>query len=288
MEFHKWIYKYIVYTSVFVGLAGAAILYSTSVLLKISTPLAAYVALILGTYAVYNINRSTDKSEDRENQPERYEFFSRNEKVLKTSAYLAYIIALAISIQYGIFALFLTIYFFAIGALYSIKWGKIIKPKAKKARFKDIFLIKNFFVAIAWCVTTAFYPSAFTGTPIPPAGFLLAIFIFIKIFVNTIVIDIRDMQGDARNDIITMPIKFGVKKTKSILLILTILAFLIIYVGVQNGLLDKSANLVNLVNVYTAGYIISLNNKNKDIISDVLADGEVIVMAILAFLSQIF
>ena len=106
-----------------------------------------------------------------------------------------------------------------------------------------------------------------------------------KVFGNTVTSDIRDVTGDTVHDIRTIPIKFGIANTKKILTLINLVSFCIIIVSVLYNLLTYGAYLVSLVVIYTQIYVYFISKTNIRFLTDVLADGEYIVMCLLALLS---
>ena len=87
------------------------------------------------------------------------------------------------------------------------------------AYLKKIPLIGN--IVIALLTGLAFIYGGFTsGNPV--AAIVPAVFAFLINLIREIVKDIQDIEGDTKAGVITFPIKFGFKKSKILILIITI------------------------------------------------------------------
>jgi 4-hydroxybenzoate polyprenyltransferase len=99
----------------------------------------------------------------------------------------------------------------AIGFFYSYK----ILIFGKPFRFKDKFLVKNLSSAVMWASPPAFVPAALRGNiwPLDIVSFIVVFFIVVPI---EIVWDVRDIEGDKRFGIKTIPNVLGIQWTKII------------------------------------------------------------------------
>ncbi len=173
------------------------------------------LATFLVVFAVYCMNNLTDKEEDEVNSPEKANFVNSNLKILTFAVAFSYLIAIILGILNGIFAVLILIFPLCAGIIYSIK----IHPKIP--RLKDIFAVKNIIIALSWAVVTTFIP-AINSNEISWI-FIISIFyfFFVKSFVNSVVCDVRDIEGDRKNGIKTIPVGIGKLKTKKLLSVLT-------------------------------------------------------------------
>lgn len=173
------------------------------------------LATFLSVFAVYCMNRLTDKEEDAVNSPERASFVDGNEKILGFILFFSYFTAIILGLLESFFAMFILLFPLCAGIIYNIKIS------SKIPRLKDIFAVKNIITALSWAVGTAFLPLTNSSGLSLILIISLFYFFFIKSFVNTVLYDIRDIEGDRKNGIRTIPVGIGKLKTKKLLLILT-------------------------------------------------------------------
>ena len=87
------------------------------------------------------------------------------------------------------------------------------------ATLKKLPLIGN--ITVAFLTGLAFIYGGFaSGNPV--AAIVPAVFAFLINLIREIVKDIQDIEGDTKAGVITFPIKFGFKKSKILILIITI------------------------------------------------------------------
>ena len=173
------------------------------------------LATFLVIFAVYCMNNLTDKEEDEVNSPEKASFVNSNEKTLTFTVCSSYIIAITLGLLDSFYAVLILLFPLFAGVVYSIK------VSSKLPRLKDIFAVKNIIIALSWAVVTTFIPAI--NAPNVSWAFIIPIFyfFFVKSFVNSVVCDIRDIEGDTANGIRTIPVGIGKEKTKRILSALT-------------------------------------------------------------------
>lgn len=109
---------------------------------------------------------------------------------------------------------------------------------------------------------------------------------FLKSYINSIIFDIRDIEGDSMNNIRTIPVLLGRAKTKQLLLTLnsTLIPWLIF--SYSQGYFRKYIFVLIFTIAYGYWYILHFCREGKKIgmSLDLLVDGEFILIAILASL----
>ena len=221
------------------------------------------VASFFVTLSIYTLNKVTDREEDKINAPERSKI--ANSPITLPVAIFAYAAALIIGgIEKLVFILILLIPLLS-GIFYSIKIFSI--------RLKDIFLMKNLIIATS-CTAVAIAPFFYSNDIL--VLFLVSYFFFVKIFINTIIFDLRDVEGDRKANVRTIPVVVGVKNTRKILLLLnsTLILWLIMIMYVEKILFMLPVFFASII--YGYFYIIKFSEKKfyNRIIYDLTTDGE--------------
>jgi 4-hydroxybenzoate polyprenyltransferase len=113
---------------------------------------------------------------------------------------------------------------------------------------------------------------------------LIAYFVFLKVFINTVLFDVRDVEGDRLAGTITIPVSLGRQKTRGLLLALNSTLILWAALSVFQGLPYKYLSILAGSIVYGYWYILRLCRDGTTIQKSVdwLVDGEWILIAILA------
>lgn len=271
-----------VYSSLYLSVAGMAMVYISCLLHDLPFDPVAAAILMLVVFAVYNLNRKTDEDEDAINHAERYAFTKEYETVLFRSAIGAYVIALCLAAIQGFDSLFVTTIPLIAGIVYSVP---LLPARFGFRRLKEVPLMKSLVVAFSWAVPPALLPACHAGLSAGAATCIAGIFFFFLVFINTVVFDIRDVEGDLASGIKTLPTILGSERTLYLLTAMnvTIGAALVL----AGGLLPRF-HLVLLLATgigYVQGYLLCFHRLMKEkLLFELLADGQFILLAGIPYL----
>ncbi|CDG64954.1 MAG: hypothetical protein PWQ15_1121 [Methanobacterium sp.] len=262
-------------SSVFIAFSGCLKTFFSFSLYNIPLSYPLLIATFLVIYSVYGLNKITDTKEDQLNTPERSQIISSHRKLFTYTPIFALIISLVIGIFNSWNALLVLIFPLITGLIYSIKFHPRIP------RLKDICGVKNFSVALSWTVGNTFLPVINQCVDFLFMG-LVFYFFFIKSFINTVLFDLLDREGDKKNKTITIPVVMGKSCTILLLLILNTTMILVIQLALTFKLL--LINLLIFCTVYSYLYIFYFSHKENRLEMDILVDGEWILVALLTIL----
>jgi 4-hydroxybenzoate polyprenyltransferase len=194
-------------TSIFLALNASIVAAFSSMLYGLEVKPTILLIAFLATFSVYNMNRATDVSEDSINRPRAA---SRSILFYLVPSMIASASCLMLSASVGAQALTVIITSFTASILYSFK----LSPSTP--RLKEILGLKSVLVAFSWGFTGALLPASCQA--VDAAKIVLAFtYIFIQILVNTILCDIRDIDGDRASGVNTLPIALGLGATRKLL-----------------------------------------------------------------------
>ena len=270
-KFHDFL-DFLTVSSLFIAMTGFSVPFFSFLLYGISVDFGLLLASFFITFAVYSINKLTDIKEDSLNMVDRAKFTNKNRYNLIIAIIMSSITALYLSHLYSIFAILVIFFPFFIGLVYSIKIANF--------RLKDIICIKSISVALAWAAVGTFIPVIVHSFDYLIIS-LIFYFIFVKLFINTVLFDIRDIEADILNNVITLPVFLGVNKTKKLLLLLN--STLIIWV-IFSYTFFHSFFLILIISIaYGYWYILYFTKEGIKIGKsiDLLVDGEFNMIAIL-------
>jgi 4-hydroxybenzoate polyprenyltransferase len=196
-----------------------------------------------GTLLIYTLNRYTDREEDIINNPHRLWFLERYGKATLTIAAGLYIISLFFLLQLKLAAFVIALLPLIIAILYSM------------FRLKKVFLLKNISVSSGLLCAVLIVFVIFGDFTI--FSLLLAVFFFLAFLVNTIICDIKDIEGDVRYNISTLPGIYGLRKTKMVCYFLLLLGALMIPALI---LFTPRSYLLLVYSLYTGIYIAFADN----------------------------
>ena len=279
-NFNK-IARALAYSSIYLSFAGGAMVFLSCSLQSIAFSPTAALIMIFVTYAVYNLNRKTDEVEDSVNHFERYSFTKRYGGFLYRTAALAYVGAAVFGLFYGIEAFFVTMIPILSGILYSIPF---LPKGARYSRIKEVPVLKSATVALAWAIPPAFLPVYLLGTGVTLHTWLIALFFFTLVFVNTVMFDIRDIIGDRDSGVTTIPVILGAEKTVLFLSALNLGAGVLIIILGQALFSLQQVLFLCFAIIYAQTYILLFKEKTGDkITSEIFMDGQFIILMLVYF-----
>ena len=274
------IVSFLTISSIFIAITGFLLPYFSFLLYEVKVNFNLLLASFLLTFAVYNLNKLTDVKEDSVNMPERAGFIEKNKHCVIFATITSYIIALSLSFLQNPLAIFIILFPFCTGIVYSIKLSSI--------RLKDITGIKNITIALSWAVIGTFLPLtvSFRDFIIIPLVFY---FFFIRVFIGSITFDVRDIEGDRISGVKTIPVVFGRQKTKNLLLLLNSTLIPWLAFSYLSGFFHQYLFVLIFAVAYGYWYILHFCKEGIKIgkSMDLLVDGEWIPVVILCFLSGV-
>ena len=205
---------FLISTSLFLAASGVFKLYLSFMLYGTAPRWNLLAATFFLVFAVYGANKLTDIKEDEINNPERVRYVKRVARVLKYGVVLSFVLSLLLGALAGLGAVLVLSFPIVAGILYSVR----LVPGYP--RLKDITGVKNLIIATTWANGTAFLPYIAAGGIEPAKVFLVYYFFFMKSMINTMLFDVRDIEGDRINGIKTVPVKLGLEKSRALLLLL--------------------------------------------------------------------
>lgn len=217
----------LIYSSAYLSIAGFMMGIISCLLQGIKINPIIGIIMFLITFSVYNINRKTDEKEDFINHIKRFEFTKKFGQFLFLISIVAYLFALIIAGTYGIINLIITLIPLIFGSLYSVP---ILSSDYKYRRLKEIPVIKNVIVGIAWAIPPAFLPTYIASRSPTSLTLIICLFFYSLAFINSTLFDMRDVDGDRLAGVYTIPVIIGISKTILLLSIINgILGAIIIF-----------------------------------------------------------
>ena len=192
--------KGLFYSSIYSGIFVGAMCSAATFLLRLPFNPALPFICFSGCLLIYSMNRRTDLSEDSISLPERSRFTQRYGVYLLYTSMALFGVSLLLSIRLGVGILAIALLPQVMGVLYS------------QFRLKRVFIVKNLTVALALTFPVLIVVAA--EWPVQMYWILLWGVVFIALFINTVIFDIKDVGGDAAHGIQTIPLRLGVRYTR--------------------------------------------------------------------------
>ena len=267
--------RFMVSSSILLSLNGVMVVVFGFFLDAATIMLPLLFAAFLVTFGVYGLNKFTDKAEDSINRPET---------VPRTSSYylvfsiVSMIMGFSIGLLESIFVFFVLCAPVMIGVIYSVKISKSIP------RLKEVVGVKSLVVAASWALTGCLLPNSFSTAKLQVIV-IVFVYIFIRVFVGTILCDVLDTKGDLATRVETIPLRLGRNKTKKLLILLNSLGILLPIYCEATGILTRfvPALIFGIVYGYLAIWFF-FKNSCKRFTAGLILDGEWIPIVIILFL----
>jgi 4-hydroxybenzoate polyprenyltransferase len=271
------VFAFLSVSSIFIGGTGFFKTLLGYLMLGMNPSITVCSAVFLISFGVYTLDKIADMDKDITNMPERLKFLKGRKKLIKSYSIAAYIAAVALVFIDNPQSVLIV--FIPLAA--NIIYGTRVHPKLP--RLKDIPLMKNLVVASTWSLVTVMLPAMHLANPRSLTVALLAYFMLIKMFINTVLYDVRDVKGDILAGVRTIPVLMGTRKTTAILILLnsTLLPWLAF---ADNSIRPLAAILV----IYGYAYILYFRVKRNPLALDFCVDGEWMLVTILLAIMSVF
>ncbi len=240
----------------YIGIGAASFSYSSSVLLGINPRFKFCAIATLFLFSMYVLNYFANKEAAALSELSRAKLYEKYQGVFMVLGIVAAIISSVLAFTVNIEAFFCV--FFA--SLFGIAYRVSIIPKkfSSIVRYRSLAQIpgsKEMFISIAWAVSTGLIP--FLGSPASSLSSLPVVlaFTFSMVFIRTVLLDVRDVQGDRIIGKETIPIAIGKNNTKAILVVMSILLTILLIISPMNGWTSGFSYYLLPCVVYACGYL---------------------------------
>jgi 4-hydroxybenzoate polyprenyltransferase len=193
---------------------------------------------------------------------------------------VCYISALIAGLTEGMQVVLVLLVPLIIGFIYSVKISKSLP------RLKEIMGVKNVAVAFSWAFTGSLLP-ALIVTVGTKEVILVFIYIFIQLFINTVLFDIIDMAGDNAAGVKTIPLRFKTKKNIRyfLLIINSLLLIWLIFCLISNTFTKYlPVTIFGVLYSYVTIYHFTTDKKPNRLLAEILIDGQWIPIVVFMWL----
>lgn len=215
-------------------IAGApAIMWCWSQFLKMRFRLIDYLIITLTVACICQWNRLTDIAEDTLNCPDDLKDAQAKRRYIRFFCYTGGTIAVFSSLFTGL--AWNTAGLVSFGAAVGYFYNTPLLPSRPHLRLKNIFIIKNMSSGAGWSSGLLIYPMLRAHEQ-PDWRFCIAfVYMFAMVMTYEIMWDIRDMEGDARAGIKSVPVVLGINKARIFAVVLQLICLGIIMIGLVNA-----------------------------------------------------
>jgi len=194
-----------------------------------------YLIITLAVACICQWNRLTDVEEDALNCPDDLKDAQTKSRAIKSFCYASGTIAVVLTLftepTWPLTGL--VVFGAAIGYFYNTP----LLPSKPHLRLKNLFIIKNLSSGAGWSAGLLVFPMLRAHAQPDGRFFMAFIYMFAMVMTYEIMWDIRDVAGDARADIRTLPVVLGINSARIYASILQLICLGIIISGLANALL---------------------------------------------------
>jgi len=234
------------------------------------------------TICIYNYDHYKEFRKDSSGNLTRAHHLKRYIRFLPLIIAIYGIVSLILLFYFGNFgSMLFGIALLLFGLLYTEKFKKITK---KIVGFKNFYT--SFSISSLIILTAIFYNTFFINCTL----ILIFLLLFLRLMINTSYCDIKDIESDKKENLLTLPIVFGRKNLLVFLHILNIFFIVLIVLGIYLELLPLYSIFLLVSSVYSFFYLYKTKNANTDVgsISSTLVDGEFIIWPVLLLMGKVF
>lgn len=231
--------------------------------------------------AIYALNRQVDRSIDEINNPDRTAFVSSNGRLVLAFALAGFALTMAWAAAANM-ALFLLL---SANFIASLFYSFPLLPKSLGfTRFKEALAGKNVCVGAMYAVFTL-VPVFAAHAPITAGAAALFLFILARFFIVSTVFDMRDVGGDAKLGISTIPAAFGRRSALISLHVLNAFCLALSAASFALGFLPAAfLAMASATSLFALLYLVKCSEKGADLrfVCGVVAEADVLPAAAIA------
>lgn len=258
--------EFLVHSNVFISLATTSVAISTMLLADLSVDPVALFIVFAVTMFVYSFNRIADFAEDKQNVPRRTQFVRRYGKALLAVGIVLYLVATGIAVSYDVPGSPAMAIPLIVAVLYSV------------VGLKRILLVKNLLVGASWGLIPLGV-GVYYGRLLSAEILFMAGFVTVMITIAAAIFDIKDIEGDRKTGIRTLPVVFGPKVTRRVGAVSTVLVSTIVVTFVVASVLPNSFVVLLTFTGYVFCYCFFATPERGPLFYGFVVDGEHVFLA---------
>ena len=272
----------VMYGGYYAALSSPLLILSVSILLNTKCDVQIMAMSYLLPLIVYSYDYYKDLKKDNAVNSERTAFLSEKSKkypLILTSYILTliFLIFLFSNVKLTLFIMGLVV-------------SGILYTTAFKGVTKRIPFFKNIYTAITWAMGGTFFLIFYYSMGITTPFLLIFLVIFIRILINIIFFDLKDIDADRNEGLKTLPAILGKKKSINFLHLMNMFSFIPILLGVYLGWIPNFALALLIFFFYVFYYIKkseNLEGDNLHRISHTMADSEFVMWPLVLIIAKL-
>ena len=285
MTFGSALYKELVYGGHLLALGTSSMAATAAWVMGMTPTWELLLMAYLFSFGGYSINRISDFREDAISHPDRTAYLKGRLGWLKAAVVVCfgvgYTLALLRSLPFfaGLLVPLALAFAYSVGS-------ERVKDRIGISRLKEATLVKNVTVSFGWSLVPFLVGLYFLQ--LPAAIFALSPFIFLRLMVNTIFFDQRDMKADASFGVKTLPLKLGMERSSRVMDALDLASGGYLIAVVLAGLVPAFVVGLLVFVPYSFAYrLYARSGRHRDSTRDLVADGEYLLWGVVTYIGHI-
>lgn len=148
---------------------------------------------------------------------------------------------------------------------------------------------KGVYIAFVWALAGAFLFNIHYAINFNIFHFLMFLFIFLRGMINVTFFDIKDIEGDGKQGLKTIPVILGKERTLKYLHLLNAISFIPLFIGIYLKVIPVYALSLTLLFIYDLFYLKKADTESSKkirMISYTMADAEFILWPVLLVIAS--
>lgn len=262
------------YSNIFIAAEAISMAFITIKLSGLELRLEPLLIPFASFFIIYNMDRYLGMEEDEENMPSRTMFVRKYGKFFFTISIIGYIIALILSLSRGSLVFALTVFPVLLSLAYS------------PLNLKKYLFLGNSIVGVAWG-TIPLFVGAYYGDVFTAEALFLSGFFTLSWFRNATIFDIKDIKGDLKEEVKTVPNQYGIINTKALAVVINLLlgtswCYLIVI-----GFLSPNFVILSVFHTYMFVYLQLVDMESGEFFYSVVIDGECKFLASMVLIASL-
>lgn len=281
LDLLSFLRKELIYGAHLTALGGPSFLITICLLKDLPINALGLVVAYIIPFIVYSVNYHFEKEKDLLTNNEKVEYLKNRQRYYPYTLLIT--LLLTASILLILNSIGLILYFIIITA------GGLLYTLVFKVLTRTIPGFKSLYVASLWTYHAIFFTIFLYELEIDSFFIIMIAFVFLKLLVNVIFFDIKDLESDKQENYKTFPLLLGQKKTLLILHIINSLAFVVLFYGVFINVIPAYALVLSIFYVYTMYYLFKGRKAKKaDLLrySYIMADAEFVLWPIALYIGK--
>jgi 4-hydroxybenzoate polyprenyltransferase len=274
----KRLAEFILFSSIFIAACAVAFCIETNLLLHLPLNSISFYCFVFGaTLAQYNLHYLVKTSAVKNSQ--RLAWSLKNKNLHKILLAIGIILILFSFLSFRLHHFIILGILGVIAFLYSLP----VIPTGNKKRIKDYGFIKIFTLSLLWTIVTVWFPVVNFSFE---KNIFVLVFLrrFVFMFVLCLLFDIRDIEIDRKENINTIAVILG-KKRSYFLAYILLFVFIILSLFQFYYFNDKGILIAMLLSAIITFFTVEVTKKiNSDFIYLAGIDGMMLLQALLVYL----